>query len=108
VSFYENTCKWILNFCDNRDGTTDVTRTVHLGTPTDFERECYTRVFKGTYAIRSCIFPAKIKVCYQILLKKNLTLCVHRETILMLWPENLCGILASTTCTEQVMESALT
>lgn len=29
------------------DGTTDVTRTLHFGTPTDYEKECYTRVLMG-------------------------------------------------------------
>lgn len=29
------------------DGTTDVTRTFHFGSPTDFQRECYTLVLKG-------------------------------------------------------------
>ncbi|XP_033740983.1 xaa-Pro aminopeptidase 1-like isoform X3 [Pecten maximus] len=29
------------------DGTTDVTRTFHFGTPTAFEKECYTRVLMG-------------------------------------------------------------
>ncbi|KAK3097433.1 hypothetical protein FSP39_009611, partial [Pinctada imbricata] len=29
------------------DGTTDVTRTLHFGTPSDYEKECYTRVFMG-------------------------------------------------------------
>ncbi|XP_062613276.1 xaa-Pro aminopeptidase 1-like isoform X2 [Saccostrea cucullata] len=29
------------------DGTTDVTRTFHFGTPTDFEKESYTRVLMG-------------------------------------------------------------
>ncbi|XP_052807402.1 xaa-Pro aminopeptidase 1-like isoform X1 [Mya arenaria] len=29
------------------DGTTDVTRTFHFGTPNDFEKECYTRVMMG-------------------------------------------------------------
>ena len=28
------------------DGTTDVTRTVHLGEPTSHERRCYTRVLQ--------------------------------------------------------------
>ena len=28
-------------------GTTDTTRTVHCGTPTDFQKECYTRVLQG-------------------------------------------------------------
>lgn len=29
------------------DGTTDVTRTFHFGSPTDFQKECYTLVLKG-------------------------------------------------------------
>lgn len=29
------------------DGTTDVTRTIHLGNPTSYEKECYTYVLKG-------------------------------------------------------------
>lgn len=29
------------------DGTTDVTRTFHFGTPTKYEKECYTRVLMG-------------------------------------------------------------
>lgn len=29
------------------DGTTDITRTFHFGTPTSYERECYTRVLMG-------------------------------------------------------------
>jgi len=44
-----------------RDGTTDVTRTVHLGTPSHYERECFTRVLKGAIGIASAIFPVKTK-----------------------------------------------
>lgn len=40
------------------EGTTDVTRTVHLGTPTAFEKECYTRVLKGHLALKRTIFAA--------------------------------------------------
>lgn len=40
-----------------RDGTTDVTRTVHFGTPTDWEKECFTRVLQGHIAIDKVIFP---------------------------------------------------
>ncbi|OLY84842.1 putative Xaa-Pro aminopeptidase P [Smittium mucronatum] len=39
------------------DGTTDVTRTWHFGTPTEFERECFTRVLKGHIALDSIVFP---------------------------------------------------
>lgn len=40
------------------DGTTDVTRTVHFGLPTAWERECYTRVLKGNLALKAAVFPA--------------------------------------------------
>ncbi|XP_056016849.1 xaa-Pro aminopeptidase 1-like [Ostrea edulis] len=38
------------------DGTTDVTRTFHFGTPTDFEKECYTGVLMGTVDLASVKF----------------------------------------------------
>ncbi|XP_024943564.1 xaa-Pro aminopeptidase ApepP isoform X2 [Cephus cinctus] len=46
------------------DGTTDVTRTLHFGIPTDYERECFTRVFKGQYALSTAIFPVLLKGNY--------------------------------------------
>lgn len=42
-------------------GTTDVTRTMHFGIPTQMERECFTRVFKGQTALGMTIFPNKLK-----------------------------------------------
>jgi Xaa-Pro aminopeptidase len=39
------------------DGTTDITRTVHLGTPTATQREHYTRVLKGHLALGRTRFP---------------------------------------------------
>ncbi len=39
------------------DGTTDVTRTIHLGTPTAEERRHYTLVLKGHLALRHACFP---------------------------------------------------
>ncbi|KDR14160.1 Xaa-Pro aminopeptidase 1 [Zootermopsis nevadensis] len=42
------------------DGTTDVTRTIHLGTPTDFEREAYTRVLMGSIQLASLVFPSDV------------------------------------------------
>lgn len=42
------------------DGTTDITRTVYLGTPDAKEREFYTRVLKGHIAISRLIFPDRI------------------------------------------------
>jgi len=40
------------------DGTTDVTRTLHLGTPTPEQRRHYTLVLKGHLALRHARFPA--------------------------------------------------
>ncbi|KAG1954452.1 xaa-Pro aminopeptidase 2 [Pimephales promelas] len=40
------------------DGTTDITRTVHWGEPTDFQKEAYTRVLMGNIEISRTIFPA--------------------------------------------------
>ncbi|KAI4138023.1 MAG: hypothetical protein L6R39_007003 [Caloplaca ligustica] len=39
------------------DGTTDTTRTLHFGEPTDMERKAYTLVLKGVIAIDRAIFP---------------------------------------------------
>ena len=39
------------------DGTTDVTRTVHFGTPTPRERECFTLVLQGHIGLSSAVFP---------------------------------------------------
>ncbi len=39
------------------DGTTDITRTVVIGTPTDEQRACYTRVLQGMIAISRARFP---------------------------------------------------
>lgn len=39
------------------DGTTDTTRTLHFGQPTDLEREAYTLVLKGHIALDLAIFP---------------------------------------------------
>ncbi|KAM4696110.1 xaa-Pro aminopeptidase 2 [Rhinophrynus dorsalis] len=41
------------------DGTTDITRTVHWGTPSDFEKEAYTRVLMGNIELTRLIFPAQ-------------------------------------------------
>lgn len=38
-------------------GTTDVTRTLHFGTPTDEQRRCFTRVLQGNIAIDRLVFP---------------------------------------------------
>lgn len=52
-----------LYLCDSgaqyRDGTTDITRTVHFGSPTDKQKECFTRVLKGHIALCTAVFPNK-------------------------------------------------
>jgi len=54
-----------LYLCDSggqyKDGTTDVTRTIHFGNPSDFEKECFTRVLKGQIKLGTTVFPSKIK-----------------------------------------------
>jgi Xaa-Pro aminopeptidase len=39
------------------DGTTDVTRTFHFGEPTDYQKDCFTRVLKGQIAMATLKFP---------------------------------------------------
>lgn len=39
------------------EGTTDITRTIHLGEPTQFEKHCYTLVLKGQLALKNAVFP---------------------------------------------------
>lgn len=41
-----------------RDGTTDITRTVHWGTPSTFQKEAYTRVLIGNIELSTLIFPS--------------------------------------------------
>ncbi|XP_061033705.1 xaa-Pro aminopeptidase 2 isoform X3 [Eubalaena glacialis] len=40
------------------DGTTDITRTVHWGTPSAFQKEAYTRVLIGNIDLSRLVFPA--------------------------------------------------
>ncbi|PPD95414.1 hypothetical protein GOBAR_DD07574 [Gossypium barbadense] len=39
------------------DGTTDITRTVHFGKPSEHEKACYTSVLKGHIALGNARFP---------------------------------------------------
>ncbi|RFU74176.1 xaa-pro aminopeptidase [Trichoderma arundinaceum] len=48
--------KWRLR-AQYLDGTTDTTRTLHFGEPTEAEREAYTLVLKGNIALDLAIFP---------------------------------------------------
>jgi len=40
-----------------RDGTTDITRTIAIGSPTDEQQACFTRVLKGMIAISMARWP---------------------------------------------------
>ena len=40
------------------DGTTDITRTIAVGDPGDYARDCFTRVLQGTIAISRVRWPA--------------------------------------------------
>ncbi|XP_030431229.1 xaa-Pro aminopeptidase 2 isoform X3 [Gopherus evgoodei] len=42
-----------------RDGTTDITRTVHWGEPTPFQKEAYTRVLMGNIDLARLVFPSE-------------------------------------------------
>lgn len=44
------------------NGTTDVTRTWHFGTPTKHQIDCFTRVLKGQISLATTVFPNKVKV----------------------------------------------
>lgn len=48
------------------DGTTDITRTVHFGTPSEREKDAFTRVLKGFISVSTAIFPPYAPVCYII------------------------------------------
>lgn len=39
------------------DGTTDVTRTLHFGQPTEFEKRAFTLVLKGHIGLDAAVFP---------------------------------------------------
>ncbi|XP_037303607.1 xaa-Pro aminopeptidase ApepP [Manduca sexta] len=40
------------------DGTTDITRTRHMSTPTPAQRRAFTRVLKGQISLATAVFPA--------------------------------------------------
>lgn len=40
------------------DGTTDITRTLHFGTPSEEQKRCYTRVLQGHIQLAQAVFPA--------------------------------------------------
>lgn len=43
------------------DGTTDLTRTLHFGEPSQEQREAYTRVLIGQIELATAIFPSTVR-----------------------------------------------
>lgn len=89
------------------DGTTDTTRTLHFGKPTDMERKAYTLVLKGNIALDVAVFPKGttgfaldtlarqfLWVCRTLLLVRYLAnSCIGRRTRLPPWHWSRCRIL---------------
>ncbi|XP_003424313.2 xaa-Pro aminopeptidase ApepP [Nasonia vitripennis] len=44
-----------------KDGTTDLTRTLHFGEPTQEQREAYTRVLIGQIELATAVFPSTVR-----------------------------------------------
>lgn len=56
-----------------RDGTTDVTRTWHFGQPSQYQKDCFTRVLKGQITFGKTVFPDKTKGMFiDVLARKSL------------------------------------
>lgn len=99
------------------DGTTDITRTIHLGEPKREEIEAFTRVLKGSILLSTAIFPPKAPVSYaQTCLhpsRQSLAwIIVHYVYIcsflsLTQWPVAICGTLAWIMAMEPGMALAL-
>ncbi|XP_053978768.1 xaa-Pro aminopeptidase 1-like isoform X1 [Hylaeus volcanicus] len=53
------------------DGTTDVTRTLHFGTPTEKQKKAYTRVLIGAIQLSSLVFPSGLKSNYMDVLARS-------------------------------------
>jgi len=43
------------------DGTTDVTRTIHLGDPTQEQRKAYTTILSSLIRLSTAVFPDNLK-----------------------------------------------
>ena len=59
-NLHSDTNKDLILLCDTgaqyKEGTTDITRTVHFGTPSKKEKEMYTRVLLGNISLERLIF----------------------------------------------------
>jgi hypothetical protein len=59
------------------DGTTDVTRTVHFGTPTAHQIECFTRVLIGHIRLAQTVFPGTTALLFDISVMLPLRLSLY-------------------------------
>ena len=61
LSFRDNSVYLVDSGAQYFDGTTDITRTIILGKPTEEQKDRFTRVLKGHIAIASATFEVKTK-----------------------------------------------
>ena len=59
------------------DGTTDVTRTFHTGSPSDHQKEMFTRVLKGNIGLDTQIFPTGTPGCFLDSFAREVQGCVE-------------------------------
>ena len=59
--FKKNSIYLVDSGAQYKDGTTDITRTIIIGEPTDEQKDRFTRVLKGHIAIAKSIFPVHTK-----------------------------------------------
>jgi hypothetical protein len=94
------------------DGTTDITRTLKFGTPTDYEKECYTLVLKGQIALGLAVFPNKLtgkfldsfarKALWEVSCVSDLRILLSNELVII---KNFLNRLVWIICMEQVNTS---
>ena len=61
LSFKNNSIYLVDSGAQYRDGTTDITRTIIIGNPTEEQKDRFTRVLKGHIAIAEAIFPVNTR-----------------------------------------------
>lgn len=68
------------------DGTTDTTRTLHFGQPSEAEREAYTLVLKGNIALDVAIFPkGTTGFALDSLARQHLWVSSNASSVMRLW-----------------------
>lgn len=77
------------------DGTTDITRTIHLGEPNAEQKEAFTRVLKGFISLARAVFPPHAPVSASVLYTTD---SINNENtssfpFSTLWLDGRCGML---------------